>query len=475
MAKESAWRSVQSGTLESLQVSTQGGALQGLVDRLTDAKQKLGELQASLGVKHPQYIAAARQISDLEKQLETARLNAARRVETEYRQALAREEMLRKEFLDTKAEFDLMNTRSLQYTALKREADADRGIYDELVRKIKEAGINAGFQNNTINLSDPARPSPGAVYPDIRSNLTAAFLFSLLLGMAAAIATDKLDYTIRDPQQAQLFLGAEVMASLPMVRDWKGKLIPANLNRADQSTALAERTKGPATGSITGFEEAIRTLRHSVLLSTSDHPLKSVMFTSAVASEGKTTIAVHFAIAHARQKHKTLLIDCDLRCPGVHSKLGVTPRTGLSTVLLNGLSWRETLIQFESAPGLTLLPAGPSSSQCAELIGGSLKQILAEAEREYDLIVVDSPPVLGFSEPLQMAAAVDGLLVVAVAGETSRKAVDAVLITLRRLHANVLGLVLNEVTSSTSDAYYYHGCYGTYYKGYRIQSLEDAK
>jgi uncharacterized protein involved in exopolysaccharide biosynthesis len=166
VAKESVWRSIQSGTLESLQVTTQGGALQAASDRVIDAKQKLADLHTHLGPKHPDYIKAALQFSELEKQFETVRLNVARRVEEEYRQTLAREEMLKKEFLTAKAEFDLLNSRSFQYTALKREADTDRGLYEELVRKIKEAGINAGFQNNTINISDPARPGAKPVYPN---------------------------------------------------------------------------------------------------------------------------------------------------------------------------------------------------------------------------------------------------------------------------------------------------------------------
>ena len=291
-----------------------------------------------------------------------------------------------------------------------------------------------------------------------------AFLASLCLGITASIFSDKFDDTIRDSGQARSLLKTEVVGNLPMVRAWKGRSIQAIPSGADRDTANAGKTTRSAACSVAGFEEAVRALRASVLLGNSDRPLKSVMVTSVAPSEGKTTVAVHFAIAHAQQKYKTLLIDCDLRRPEVHSKLGVTPKTGLSAALLNGLAWREILVQFENAPGLTLLPAGPSLRGCAALIGAGLQKILAEAESEYDLIIVDSPPVLGFSESLHMAAAVDGVMIVAVAGETSRKALDAGLTTLRRLRANVLGLVLNEVTSSTSDGYSYHGYYRQYYK-----------
>jgi len=359
-----------------------------------------------------------------------------------------------------------MNARSFQYQALKREADADRSLYEELVRKIREAGINSGFQNSSIRIADAALPGLNPVFPNTRLNLMLALLFSTLLAVGAAVMSDVLDNSIRDPEQARVMLGTEVMGSLPMVRSWRGKLMPANLNGAGESTAVT--TAGDAAmRASTGYEEAVRTLRNSILLSTFDHPLKSLMLSSASPSEGKTTIAVHLAIAHAQQKHKTLLIDGDLRRPGVHTKLGLKPESGLAAALMNGFCWQDKVIQPAAVPGLYVLPAGPSSRRCADLIGASLKQILAQAETEYDLVIVDAPPILGFPEPLQMAAAVDGVVMVAVAGETNRKAIDLALTTLRRLRANVLGLVLNEITSDTSDGYYYQGYYGKYYKYYK--------
>ena len=463
--KEAAWQSIQSGTLESAEVSTQGETLKTIEARLDEATQKFAEVKARALANHPDYRKAAAEVAELQRQYQVARTSVVRRVETEYKEAANREAMLQKTVGETKGEFDRLNARSFQYHELKREADADRGLYEELVRKIKEAGINSGFQNSSIRIADAARPGLNPVFPNTKLNLLLALLFSTMLAVGAAVLSDVLDHTIRDPEQARALLGAEVMGSLPMVRTWKGKLMAANTNGARDSKALAKMGQSAARAS-TGYEEAVRTLRNSILLSTFDHPLKSLMLSSASPSEGKTTIAVHLAIAHAQQKHKTLLIDGDLRRPGVHGKLGLTPESGLAAALLNGLSWREKLIQPEGVPDLYVLPAGPSSRRCADLIGANLKQILAQAEAEYDLVIVDAPPILGFPEPLQMAAAVDGVVMVAVAGETNRKAIDLALTTLRRLRANVLGLVLNEITSDTSDGYYYHGYYGKYYKYY---------
>ncbi|PYT24899.1 MAG: capsular biosynthesis protein, partial [Acidobacteria bacterium] len=132
---------------------------------------------------------------------------------------------------------------------------------------------------------------------------------------------------------------------------------------------MGERCENSPSG---GFEEAVRTLRNSILLGSFDRRLKSIMVTSASPAEGKTTTAVHLAVAHAEQKHKTLLVDCDLRRPGVHKILGVNSESGLATVLQNGLLWREKLINIEEIPDLDFLPTGISSRRAADLIGARL-------------------------------------------------------------------------------------------------------
>ena len=159
----------------------------------------------------------------------------------------------------------------------------------------------------------------------------------------------------------------------------------------------------------------------------------------------------------------------------IYSKLGINPESGLATVLQNGLQWREKLVKLVEIPDLDILPSGFASRRAADLIGGSLPRILEEATPDYDLIVIDSPPVLGFPEPLQMAAAVDGVVVVALAGRTNRSAVGSALTTLQRVRANVVGLVLNEVTKDMSDSYHYYGYYGYYGKYNRYyKTTEDA-
>ena len=466
--KESAWKSIQSGSLEAAQVSTQGENLKALSAKLDDARQKFADVQTHYGPNHPEYRKAAVQVEEIERQLQQSRNNVAQRVEVEYRESVSREGMLRKAVAEIKSEFDRLNARSFEYQALKREADADKTLYEELVRKIKEAGINAGFQNSAIRIADPARAAIEPVFPNMKLNVALAFLFSTLLAGGVAVMSDVLDKSIRDPERIATLFKTDVMGSLPLVKPWRRRLISAS---ADESGSTAMTRGGDSTSAnsrtVTGFEEAVRTLRNAIMLGSFDRRLRSLMITSATPAEGKTTTAVHLAIAHAQQKHKTLLVDCDLRRPGVHGKLGIKPESGLAAALQNGMLWREKLVRLPDIPNLDVLPVGPSSRRAADLIGASLPRILEEASADYDLIVVDSPPILGFPEPLQMAAAVDAVVIVAKAGETSRTAVGSALNTLQRIRANVIGLVLNEVTKEMSDTYYYHGYYGKYNKYYR--------
>jgi succinoglycan biosynthesis transport protein ExoP len=310
------------------------------------------------------------------------------------------------------------------------------------------------------------------VFPNIPLNVGLAFLLSTMVAVAAAVLSDTLDSTVRDTEQVARLVKAEVIGGLPQVKPWKNRMPLATADaKSGQGTALVRRPEEDRM--LSSFEEAIRTLRNNILLGSFDRRIRSLMVTSATPGEGKSTVAVHLALAHAQQKHKTLLIDCDLRRPSVDRKLGIKTDIGLSAVLLNGLDWREGVMPLAGATHLDILPTGASSRRAADMIGRALAQILEEAATEYDLVIVDAPPALGFPEPLQMATAVDGVVLLALAGQTDRKALSSVVSTLQRLRANVVGVVLNEVTRDAGNGYYYHGYYGKYARYYQ-QSTDAA-
>jgi capsular exopolysaccharide synthesis family protein len=448
---------VKGGSIEAALATAQGDSLRRLVEHMNDAREHFVEVKTHFGANHPEYKKAEAKVNEVQSTIESTIKEVAQRVSIEFKESERHETAVKQAVADAKADFDHVNARSFEYQALKREADADKHLYEELVRKIKEAGINAGFQNSAIRIADPARPALKAVFPDIKLNVLLAFLFSALLAVGAAMVTDLLDKTIRDPEQVSRTLRTEVIGSLPLMKNRHAAGSP-NFRAGFKNGMAIEGEQD-----LTGFHESIRTLRNSILLGSFDRQYRSLLITSAAPGEGKTTTAANLATAHAEQGKRTLLIDGDLRRPSVHRNFNLPSVVGLSNVLLGEIPWRDAVVKVEGLEDLHILAAGPPSRRASDLIGRGLAELLEEASSNYDLVVLDAPPLLGFAEPLQMATAVDGVIVVARAGQTSRKAVAMVLATLNRLRAKVVGLVLNEVHKELSDSYYYYGYYRSYY------------
>ena len=473
--KEVAYQTAKTGTIEAAMSSTQGETLKKLMERHNEAAQKFSQIKEQYGVRHQEYKKADAEVRELSQQVEAGRRNILKQAELEYQESAHRENILRQAVAESKTEYDKINARSFEYQQLKREAEADKQLYEELVRKIRESSINAGFQSNSIRLADSARPPVKPVFPNMPLNLTLALLFSAMAAVAAAVASDAMDKTIRDPEQIAQTLNVEVLGSLPMVREkeFRPRLAAvANPQGKPPGTALVLSSNGnaasraSASGSLTLFEESMRTLHSSILLSDLDQGVHSLLVTSTAPGEGKSTTAAYLAISNAEQGHSTLLIDGDLRRPSIHRIFGISSTTGLSSVLLEQTPWRQAVAKLESHPNLDILPAGPSSRRAPDLVARGLEAMVEEAGREYSMIVIDSPPFLNFAEPLRMSTIVDGVLLVTVAGQTDRQAVASVVATLKRVRANVVGLVLNKVTRDLTEHYHYYGYYGYYGKKY---------
>jgi polysaccharide biosynthesis transport protein len=474
--KEVAYQTAKTGTIEAAMSSTQGETLKKLMERRNEAAQKFSQIKEQYGARHQEYKKSDAEVKELSQQVEAGRRNILNQAQLEFQESAHREIILQQAVAETKAEYDKVNARSFEYQQLKRGAEADKQLYEELVRKIRESTINAGFQSNSIRLADNARPPVKPVFPNMPLNLALAFLFSAMAAIGAAVASDAMDKTIRDPEQIAQTLNVEVLGSLPMVREkeFRPRLVAvANPQGGVPGTALVlsgnngrAASRASSNGTLTLFEESIRTLHSSILLSDLDRGVHSLLVTSTAPGEGKSTTAAYLAISNAEQGHSTLLIDGDLRRPSIHRIFGISSTTGLSSVLLEQTSWRDAVAKLESHPNLDILPAGPSSRRAPDLVARGLEAMVEEASREYSMIVIDSPPFLNFAEPLRMSTIVDGVLLVTVAGQTNRQAVASVVATLKRVRANVVGLVLNKVTKDLTEHYHYYGYYGYYGKNY---------
>jgi capsular exopolysaccharide synthesis family protein len=488
--KEAELNSLQNGGVAAQMNAQQAAELNRLQEKLDAARGDLADKASIYGANNKEYQRRANEVAELERQFEAARKNVNARVDSDYRQAVNNEQGLAAEVAKEKDEYDKLNSHSFQYQSLKSQAERDKTLYDEMEKRVQETGINAGFQNNYIRIADFARPPDSAVFPRTRLFLLLTFIGSLVLAICTAILSDVMDNTIRDPEQVARALDTSVLGTLPTVKEMRRLIHPGagpnSLEAApeplEEELTLghgvvrykkeeAENKKKKMRGQspnanyegISSYEEAIRTLRHSILLPDLDRSVKSLLITSATPGEGKSTAIIHLAIAHAEQGKKTLIIDADLRRPSIHKKLNLNGSLGLSNVLLGEFRWKETIVKNEQWPDLDVVPSGTASRRASDLVGSMMMDILDEASKEYDLILVDAPPLLGFAEAMQVAKSVDGVVVMARAGQTSRRAVATVLATLKRLRANIIGLVLNEVDKGSTNDYYYYSDYRKYY------------
>jgi polysaccharide biosynthesis transport protein len=463
--KEAIFNLSKDGSQEALQVSSLGAPLGSLNEKLNEAKQRFSEVRTHFGVNHPEYKRAAEQVAEVQRELQDTRQNIGQRIKIDYQGAVNRESMLQKAVAETKAEFDRLNAHSFEYQSLKREAETDKKLYEELMQRIREAGINAGFQNSSIRIADAARPPLKPVFPKIPLNALMAFLLSSMLAVSVVVTSDILSVSVRDPEQLSRLLNLEVLGTLPAVRKLKSYRIVPQVSRDGQNGTGMVRVRSSVMQNLRQYEQGVQSLRNSVLLADFERRLRSLMFSSAAPFEGKSTIASHFAMANAKNGLKTLLIDGDLRRPSIQRVMDIESEKGLADVLSGQIAWKEALVQKPGIDNLDILLAGSASLRSPELMGPQLVGLMEELRKTYDLVILDSPPVHGFPEPLRMATAVDGVILVALADRTNRKALSASVAMLTRLRARVLGVVLNSVTADSGESgYYAYGQTKGYYK-----------
>jgi len=441
----------QSPTLAETQAMETGSPRQSLLDeslvRLATARQQFAAARSYYAENHPEYRKAKQQLDEAEAQVESMRLATNDKAAAEYRQALGRELLLKRQFEETKAEVDGLKAHALAYSQLKTEADNDRRMYMDLESRTREADVNRQFRDATIQFVAPALPPVQAIFPRLTINLPIALVLALVMGMIGAIAADALNTTFSDADEVSLRMRLDVVGTLPDVRRLNEKV-------EEQTNALTSFSARSADMSIR-YEEAIRMVRNVIGLMGTNQTLRTLLITSAGPGEGKSTTAAHLAVACAQAGKKVLLIDADLRRPTLHRKFDIAKRLGLSDVLAHRILPVDVIVEA-NVPGLFVMPAGPPMLNAADLISLGFSGVLAQVSRNFDLVIVDAPPMLGLSETQQLASMVDGVLVITKADSTSAKALAETLAVLTRGRANVLGVVMNQVKFSSLKGFGYY-------------------
>lgn len=447
--KEGALNAVLSGSVVAAQSTTQSDALSKAIERLAEARQKFAQVKAIYGSNHAEYRKAANEVSELSAQVDEVRATTVKRVESEYNQSLAHEQALTHLMQTARAELEGISPARHRYNQMKRELESDKQLYDEMTRRIKEHEINGAFRHGLARISNAALPAAVPVFPNKPLLVIIASIAALLLAIGGALVADAFDQSLLDPEQAARSLKVNFLGVLP------------ELTKAAASLKLSQVPQKESTShSLSNYEEAVRTVRNTLNLVDFNGEQKTIMLTSALPNEGKSTTVTHLAQAFALHGKRTLVIDADLRRPSVHKRLGVQPELGLSGVLEGHHTWRDAIVSIPSAHNLSFLAAGASNLRASDLITEGIGKILEEASREFDLVLVDAPPLFGFAETLQIGTAVDAVVLITQAGRTPGKLVASAITNLQRVRINVLGLLLNRAKSGSQP-------YGYGYAGYR--------
>jgi capsular exopolysaccharide synthesis family protein len=437
--------------------------------KLADLQQKRAQLLVENTEEWPEVKEIDKQIAALEGKIKEASSRAGTVVitnlETKYRQAKSRQDALRKAFEQQRAETITQNEAAINYRIIQQEIDTNKELLNGLLQRSKENDVVLAGTPNNVRVVDYAIAPDEPVGPRRLLGIALAFMLSLAFGVGLAFFLEYLDDTVRSAEDLENLLHLPALALIPAVEGLKNRrrLLPG-------SNALQRQNgNGNAHGELlinaearSPLAEAYRQLRTSVLLSSAGRPPRTLLITSSVPSEGKTTTSINTAITLAQTGAKVLIIDADMRRPRVHTTFEMENRHGLSTILSSEMSEAEVLaiIQQHEVSGLHLLTSGPIPPNPAELIGSEqMRRLITTLESTFTHIVIDSPPISSFTDGVLIATMVDGVLLVVHSGKTSRNLVRRSRQFLQDVGAKIFGVVLNNVDLSRQDYYYYHRYY----------------
>jgi len=347
-----------------------------------------------------------------------------------------------------------MKEKGIQYNILKREADTNRELYKGLLMRMKEAGVSAGITASNIQIVDPAELPTSPYKPNKKQNLLLAAVVGLFLGVGLAFFFEYLDNTIKTPEDLEQWIRLPSFGMVPEISNGRRK-------RLDKGVCYPVElvTHGHPKSMLS---EAYRSIRTSILLSSSEEPPKKITVTSPNLGEGKTTTVINTAIALSQMGARVLIIDADMRKPRVHKIFNHENGTGLST-FLSRHGHLVSIIKKSEVPNLFYIPCGPIPPNPSELLGSNLfRKMLDALEPRFDHILIDSPPVLGFADAIILSNCVNGVILTVLGGKTPRETLRRAKEALQQTNTRILGVVINRVDIRRSDGYYYYH-YHSYY------------
>ena len=406
-------------------------------------------LSNKYGKEHPKMVRLSAAMKGINEKIAQEVKKTLQSVETEYRVALAEEKSIREAMEEKKREALALNEKQIGYNSLKRDMDTSRSLYESLLTRVKEAGLTEGLEATNIMVVDSARIPDHPVKPQKARNVLLAIIVGLTLGVGMAFFFEYLDNTINTPDDLERYFKVPFLG---VVSTFK----------ADTASGEIIVHSMPKSNVAEGF----RTIRTNLLFSSPDIEKKHILITSALPRDGKSLQSANIAVSFAQMGKKVLLIDADMRKARVHEIFGLKRSPGLSEYLAGN----ESRPQSTEITGLEVFTAGRSCPNPSELLGSKRMKELLESEKakdDFDMIIIDSPPILSVADAAILSAVTDGVILVVNAGTTPKPAIQRAIQQLSDVEAKLIGCVLNNMDFE-KESYYYSHYYGhkKYYDHY---------
>jgi polysaccharide biosynthesis transport protein len=477
MKKQSLYEFAKSGNLDAVPQVQNNTSLVEMMKKRSELSADYNDSLSQYGPNFPKVQRLQTQLKDLDANLDSEKQKIVAILESDFHEARQNEEMMAEALERQKAEANEMAGKMVEYNILKREAEANKALYEGLMTKLKETAISSALRSSNIRIVDPAMIPSTPARPAKARNVALAFIVGLVGGIGLALMREYLDNTVKTPDDIESLARLPSLAVVPQFTGSNGSgkrqgmLQGFSGNGHDRRIELVAQHLPKSQ-----MSEAFRALRTSILLSQAERPPQVILVTSALPREGKTTAAANLAVTLAQLGDSTVLVDADLRKPGIGRllNLGTGKYAGLSSYLAGVSSLDLVSVPHPAIPNLVAIPTGPLPPNPADLLSShKLADAIAELRTKFKFIVIDSPPVMAATDAVILSVLTDGVLLVVRSGETPKEAFTRTRDLLHSVKCRILGVVLNAVDSNAPD-YYYSYRYYPYSYGYGPQEAGEA-
>lgn len=441
--------------------------------RISELNEKRSQLLIKYTDQHPEILAVNEQLKRVDEYLKKSAEEVLASLKSRYESTQKRRDELA---VDYQRELSKSNQDSQDMTrlgTLNQEIETTKQLYNSVLQRQQEMqlGQDSDKAPNSITIATMAKVPDSPIGPQRSRNIFIACFVSLFAGIGLAFLLDVVDDTLKSMDDVSRYIQLPTLAMIPHSRDEKKFLRSKSQPSDGNATALVTMSDARSP-----MAEAYRHLRTSLLFSSAGRPPKTILITSGQPMEGKTTTAINTSISLAQTGAETIIVDCDLRRPRVHTYFGLDNEKGLTNYLSGERDLNGLIQTFDKLPNLKLLSCGPISPNPAELLGSEeMRGLLETLKENFSHVIVDTPPILSFTDAAILATQVDGVLIVAMGGRSSRALVRRVKLRLMDVGAKIFGVVLNGMKKSNSADYEYGYNAGYYSRYYAEDAISTPK